>query len=81
MNDIPSTSVIRHWIAWDNDEHDFERVQLFEAWFARELEQERARIIDLLEGLKGDCPLACGDCEEHAASVWTAIRLIRGGAE
>ena len=79
MNDIPSTSVIRHWIAWDNDEHDHERVQLFEAWFARELEQERARIIALLDSVPdmGSSDWADG---YHEAIV-EAIALIRGGAE
>jgi hypothetical protein len=38
-NDIPSTDVIRHWVAWGLPDgvdveldHDFERVRLFEAW-------------------------------------------------
>ena len=44
-------------------------------------EAERERIIALLEGLKGDCPLECDDCEKHAASVWTAIALIKGDAK
>lgn len=42
--DIPSTSVIKHWVAWgvttdcpdDYMEHDPERVKQFEAWLAEE---------------------------------------------
>ena len=41
-------------------------------------EDERARILDLLEGLKGDCQLSCEDCENHASTVWAAIALIKG---
>jgi hypothetical protein len=42
-DDIPSTDVIRHWVAWGLPEgvdveldHDSERVRLFEAWLAEE---------------------------------------------
>lgn len=43
--DIPSTSVIKHWVAWgvtadcpdDYMEHDHERVKQFEAWLEGEL--------------------------------------------
>jgi hypothetical protein len=51
MTDIPTTSVIRHWVAWDNDEHHFYRVQLFEAWLQLELEAERKRIIGLIQNI------------------------------
>jgi hypothetical protein len=39
---------------------------------------ERKRILDVLEGLKGDCPLSCKDCENHASTVWAAIAAIKG---
>jgi hypothetical protein len=39
--------------------------------------RERERILELLEGLKGDCPLDCDDCESHSATVWSAIALIK----
>lgn len=41
-------------------------------------EAERERIIALLQGLKGDCPMDCNDCENHASSIWEAIALIKG---
>jgi hypothetical protein len=51
MTEIPSTDVIRHWVAWDNDEHDYKRVQLFDAWLKLELLAERKKIISLIEGI------------------------------
>jgi hypothetical protein len=57
---IPSTDVIRHWVAWGLPDgvdveldHDAERVRLFEAWLEQfgnsERLAERERIIGLLE--------------------------------
>ena len=57
MSEIPSTQVIRHWVAWgttgdcpdEHSEHSAERVKLFEQWLETQREAERERIIKLLE--------------------------------
>lgn len=56
--DIPSVDVIRHWIAWGQtcdceQDHDAERIEMFEAWLAEVIREERNAerkgIMDLLE--------------------------------
>lgn len=57
MSEVPSTDVIRHWIAWTYDadcpeefiEHDAKRVIQFNAWFDAIMRTERKRVIDLLD--------------------------------
>ncbi len=56
MTEIPTTDVIRHWVAWDNDEHDYSRVQLFDAWLNLELSAERKRITELIRAIDWDDP-------------------------
>jgi hypothetical protein len=46
--DIPSIDVVRHWIAWDNDEHDLLRLAQFDAWLTLELNNVRQSFIDQL---------------------------------
>lgn len=56
MTEIPSTDVIRHWVGWDNDEHDYSRVQLFDAWLNLELLAERKRLSKLIRAIGWDDP-------------------------
>lgn len=56
MSEIPSTRVIRHWVAWgttedcpdEHSEHSAERVDQFERWLDTLLEAERDRILQLV---------------------------------
>jgi hypothetical protein len=45
---IPSTDVVRHWVAWGPDEDlSQERLEQFEAWLAGEVRKERGPIINV----------------------------------
>ena len=70
MSDIPSTSVVRHWVGWDGGEWDVVRAEQFDAWLEGEIRGERERIIALLENLIGD--------REAAIYVDEFITLIKG---
>lgn len=60
MSEIPSTQVIRHWVAWgvnehcpdEHSEHSAERVDQFERWLDTLLEAERDRILQLVYSLQ-----------------------------
>jgi hypothetical protein len=86
MNEIPSTQVIRHWVAWgvtadcpdEHSDHSIERVQQFEAWFEKELEIERDRIIEMLKNYSSSLLVEKRETE----MVWVvelekAVELIR----
>ena len=57
MGNIPSTQVIRHWVAWgttadcpdEHSEHSLERVVQFEDWLETERQNEREQIIEMLK--------------------------------
>ena len=56
MTEIPSTQVIRHWVAWgvnehcpdEHSEHSTERVEQFNQWLIWRLELEMNRIVKRL---------------------------------
>lgn len=77
--DTPSIDVIRHWVAWDNDEHDYQRVLWFEDWLAATILAERERIIALLEAERcGYLSCPDEDCHNCEMPINEVIALIKG---
>lgn len=72
--DIPSTSVIKHWVAWgvtancpdEFMEHDPERVKQFEAWLAEHDRKVSERV--WVEGYKTAWKRGPSECKCYAYS-------------
>ena len=79
--DIPSTEVIRHWVAWGpEDDHSQERVDQFDAWFATQSEiVELQTRVKILEELKNQLPAF--EFFEPYVGVERVIRVISGDSE
>lgn len=85
--EVPSDDVIRHWLAWGPSvecpdeliDHDADRIEQFEAWFAEVKEAERSaereRIITLLEAERGQ--MSHGN-DYYSDPLSYAIALIKG---
>jgi hypothetical protein len=74
MSDIPSTSVVRHWVGWDQDEWDVVRAEQFDAWLDGEIRGERERIVEKLKE-------SFGESYYNMGVVAEVLRIIRSDNE